>query len=195
MQSRKASNPQDRRTRYTRQAIKAAMLRLMEKKPYSRLTVTEICKAAEINRGTFYLHYYDVEDVLDDLLNDAFSETTSVLDHVLCPNHSSCTYPLCDRIQGSATYRPLFLDDSVAGKIIEKISGDYKERFIAHLMAHSQLTYPEAEAVFYFQINGCLTINRMMLKNRCTDWQTIQYTIDRFLKAGLEALLDGPQSH
>ena len=25
----------------------------------TKITVTEICKNAEINRGTFYLHYYD----------------------------------------------------------------------------------------------------------------------------------------
>ena len=53
---------QDRRTRYTRQTIKNTFLELLTQKSFTKITVTEICKNAEINRGTFYLHYYDVHD-------------------------------------------------------------------------------------------------------------------------------------
>ena len=51
---------QDRRTRYTRQTIKNTFLELLTQKSFTKITVTEICKNAEINRGTFYLHYYDI---------------------------------------------------------------------------------------------------------------------------------------
>ena len=33
----------DRRTRYTRQTIKDSFLTLLEEKPFSKITVTEIC--------------------------------------------------------------------------------------------------------------------------------------------------------
>ena len=61
---------QDRRTRYTRQTIKDTFLELLTQKSFTKITVTEICKNAEINRGTFYLHYYDIHDVLSDIFND-----------------------------------------------------------------------------------------------------------------------------
>ena len=50
---------QDRRTRYTRQTIKDTFLEIVKaQKSFTKITVTaEICKNAEINRGTFYLHY------------------------------------------------------------------------------------------------------------------------------------------
>ena len=51
----------DRRTRYTRRLIQDTLLALMDKKPFSRVTVTELCRHAEINRGTFYLHYLDLD--------------------------------------------------------------------------------------------------------------------------------------
>ena len=60
---------QDRRTRYTRQTIKDTFLELLNQKSFTKITVTEICKNAEINRGTFYLHYYDIHDVLSDIFN------------------------------------------------------------------------------------------------------------------------------
>ena len=85
---------EDRRTRYTRQVIKEAFLKLLEEKEYPKITVTEICRLAEINRGTFYLHYYDTADVLDDLLNEILKETTSVIDHVFCSARASGAAPI-----------------------------------------------------------------------------------------------------
>ena len=179
----------DRRTRYTRQAIRETLLELMEEKPFSRVTVTEVCRKAEMNRGTFYLHYLDLDDVLDDLIAEMLSDTTCVLDHVLCPERTCATYPFCDKIHSSRQYRVLFLDDSVTERLLGKISEAYQENYITYLMSHSLLTFQEAEAIFTFQMNGCLAINRLMLRNHCEDWKAIQRTIDGFIKAGLEHYL------
>lgn len=37
---------------------------LLEKKPFEYITVTEICRAAGVNRSTFYLHYENTCDLL-----------------------------------------------------------------------------------------------------------------------------------
>ena len=77
---------QDRRTRYTRQTIKDTFLELLNQKNFTKITVTEICKNAEINRGTFYLHYYDIYDVLSDILNDMTQDMLTTVDHLFCLN-------------------------------------------------------------------------------------------------------------
>lgn len=179
----------DRRTRYTRQTIKDIFLEELQTKPYGKITVTELCKKAEMNRGTFYLHYYDIDDVLNDILEDFLSDTSSVLDHVLCPYKLDCTYPFCEKIRSSSHYQMLFFDDVTSARMLDKISDLGKENFVTRLMQSSLLTFEQAEAVFYFQMNGCLAINRMMLKNQCADWSRIQQTIDQFIKAGLETFL------
>lgn len=181
----------DRRTRYTRSVIRESLLELMKKTPFEKITVTEICRRAEINRGTFYLHYCDACDVLDDLLDEVFSDTTDVIDHVMCPNRAACTYPLCEKIQTSPQYHPLFMDDAAAARILKKLSDNCEERFVTYLMQNSALTFEQAEAIFHFQINGCLVVNRMMLKNCCTDWRKIQSVIDQYIKAGLTAAAAG----
>lgn len=73
--------------------------------------------------------------------------------------------------------------------MLEKLSDLGKENFVTRLMKNSLLTFEQAEAIFYFQMNGCLAINHMMLKNQCTDWSKIQQTIDQFIWAGLENFL------
>ena len=64
-----------------------------------------------------------------------------------------------------------------------------KEDYVTWLMSHSLLTFEEAEAIFYFQMNGCLSINKVMLRNHCSDWKKIQRAIDQFIRAGLESFL------
>lgn len=43
-----------------------ALLALLEKKSFEYLTVSEICKAAGVNRSTFYLHYENLSDLLNE---------------------------------------------------------------------------------------------------------------------------------
>lgn len=53
-----------------------ALLRLLEKKDFEFITVKEICATAGVNRSTFYLHYENTYDLLEEsmaLLNNRFS--------------------------------------------------------------------------------------------------------------------------
>lgn len=62
----------DLRVRYTRMVIEESFLKLLKEKPVSKITVTEICQLAHINRGTFYKHYPDVPGLLESMEEDLF---------------------------------------------------------------------------------------------------------------------------
>ena len=115
------TNVIDRRTRYTQQTIKDSFLSLLKEKPFSKITVTEVCRMSEINRGTFYLHYYDIDDVLDSLLEDVITDTASVLDHVLCSEKIGCTFPFCQKVQEDTRLQVLFFDDVASSRLLEKL--------------------------------------------------------------------------
>lgn len=51
----------------TKQAIKKALLMQMEEIGFQRVTVKNLALTAKINRGTFYLHYTDKFEVMEDL--------------------------------------------------------------------------------------------------------------------------------
>ena len=189
MKNRDQNPGTDRRTRYTRSAIRQSLLTLMQQKPFAKITVTEICRLSEINRGTFYMHYYDLEDVLDDVIKEMIRDTTQLYDHVMCPEKSRCTYPFCRKVQESREFRILFSDETASSRLLERLCELSKEDFITRLMQNSLLSYEQAEAVLYFQMNGCLAVNKRMLKNNCRDWDQIQQAIDQFIRAGLESYL------
>ena len=57
----------DRRVLYTKMFLRESLLELMKEKPVDKITPTELCRRAEINRNTFYTHYYTARDVLEEI--------------------------------------------------------------------------------------------------------------------------------
>lgn len=64
----------DRRTKYTKKIIKDTLISLLSEKDIKKITVSEICKIADINRATFYRYYLDVYDLLDKIEEDFINE-------------------------------------------------------------------------------------------------------------------------
>lgn len=54
----------DRRKQYTQRVLKESLLKLMQTKQISNITIKEICDLADINRSTFYAHYANQHDLL-----------------------------------------------------------------------------------------------------------------------------------
>ncbi|KEO85102.1 TetR/AcrR family transcriptional regulator [Tumebacillus flagellatus] len=68
----------DRRKKRTRQLLRKALLDLIEERGLDRITVRDLTERAEINRGTFYLHYRDVPDLMEQLKQEIFEGLTQV---------------------------------------------------------------------------------------------------------------------
>ena len=54
---------EDKRIRRTKKLLRQALTRLMQQKDFKSITVTDVVREADINRGTFYAHYRDVYDL------------------------------------------------------------------------------------------------------------------------------------
>ncbi|RPF52191.1 TetR/AcrR family transcriptional regulator [Aquisalibacillus elongatus] len=57
----------DRRKKYTRRVLKESLISLLSEKSISSITVKELCEKADINRSTFYTHYSDHYDLLEQI--------------------------------------------------------------------------------------------------------------------------------
>lgn len=54
----------DNRVRYTKMVLQQALLKILQRKHIDKVSVKELCEEAEVNRGTFYLHYSTPNDIL-----------------------------------------------------------------------------------------------------------------------------------
>ena len=60
-------NEKDRRVIKTKRSIQSSLVEMMKDTPYQEISVTNLCKQADIGRGTFYLHYNDIYEVVQEL--------------------------------------------------------------------------------------------------------------------------------
>lgn len=71
---------EDHRTRITKAMIRSAVLRLLETKPVGAISISELCREADISRSTFYAHYDSPEDVLRSIEAEVVSKLISNAD-------------------------------------------------------------------------------------------------------------------
>ncbi len=71
---------EDHRIRVTRAIIKDAFVSLLKKRPIKDISVKELCAEANINRSTFYFHYTDVYDLLEQIEQEMFDDLRKMLD-------------------------------------------------------------------------------------------------------------------
>ena len=69
----------DRRVRRTRTLLQQSLIRLMAEKEIRNITVKELTDSADITRGTFYLHYTDIYDILKSMEYEMFVEFNAIL--------------------------------------------------------------------------------------------------------------------
>ena len=75
----------DRRVKYTKKVIKETFISLLEEKELNKITVSELCSIADINRATFYRYYLDIYDLYDKIRDEFVSE----LKQIIVTNHDN----------------------------------------------------------------------------------------------------------
>ncbi len=64
-------NLSDLRVVKTKKSISNAFIKLLAKKDFRSITITEIAKMAEINRKTFYNYYSSVDDIMKEIVDSS----------------------------------------------------------------------------------------------------------------------------
>lgn len=69
----------DRRIRKTKAQLRSGLLELLKDKKIQDITVQELVDKVDINRSTFYLHYKDIYDLLEQIEKDYNEDFTSFM--------------------------------------------------------------------------------------------------------------------
>lgn len=68
-----------KRNTETKAYIKTALTKLLTQKKFEDITISDLTKTAGINRGTFYLHYKDKYDMMDQFKNETLDNLSCIL--------------------------------------------------------------------------------------------------------------------
>ena len=72
---------EDRRVRKTKAALKEVLIEALQIKDLSRITVMELCKNADINRSTFYLHFDNVYSLWQSIESEICGNMENILNN------------------------------------------------------------------------------------------------------------------
>lgn len=196
---------EDRRVIYTKNAIKDALLELMKEKSFEKLSISRVCEAAQITRTTFYSHYDSLEQVLDELINEAFevaeySSTTLSMslpqrlhyllqfDTVEALREHNSDLPTCQRIADMPKYRVLFQDRTLSEYIKNKLFRMMKPSVIPEIVEYCRISQAEAERMFRYMLSGSYEVNSSLNWIKNDEWFASRLAILRVETAGLEAI-------
>ncbi|MGW0251946.1 TetR family transcriptional regulator [Nocardia goodfellowii] len=83
--------PEDRRVRRSRRALREALVSLTLERGYSSVTVEDITARADLGRATFYSHYTDKDDLLQQIVTDLIEDLNRRLEPLADPGEVGFT--------------------------------------------------------------------------------------------------------
>ena len=157
------------RKEMTRMLLKEGLLSCLENHSFESLTVTLLCKASGITRSTFYLHYSNIMEIVDDLVDDAIAYSK----------------PLCQRIIRHKKYLPLFLDEQISEYVLQRIIRSEKDRQGLVMAEALGTSFDVGVSVFVFLVHGLYAVNKQYKWSQSDEWLEAQKVIFELVYRGL----------
>lgn len=157
----------DRRTKKTRKNIKDTFLSYLSVKPLSKITVAEIAKDLDINRGTFYLHYHDVFDLYDSFVDEVIYNSLMILRESYSPkkhiDYLFLSSQLVIYFEKNYTLLNLLLESELGDDTIRKL----EEALVQEVIMNENLQQTDQLAILeiHFTISGIISVlSKWMVK-------------------------------
>ncbi len=189
----------DRRIRKSREAIKQAVVDLLDDNTIEQLSVTRIAKEADVNRKTFYNHFFSPQDVLSTLEDDLTERTLTVMRrfdyHSLSTNPQPLIKTLSREFDESLLFRRLLFEQDTSSRLIQKLKRTLKEELTEVYRAR----YSGDEAAFSyalsFIISGALDCYQEWYRSgRNMPLERLSRYIGALIAEGIQSVLENGET-
>lgn len=170
----------DRRAAYTRRAIHSAFYELLEATPFAKISVADICRCADVNRATFYRHYEDKYQLVDELIDEALA-------CVVCDEEQR-GLDVCQQLPTNHYHLLLYRDLEIGARMIARIVERYGGERVEAIQKRTNLDADAARLLQIYTAYGNFAVNRLLKWERGDAWRDAQRVIKRFVDAGYVAL-------
>lgn len=149
----------DLRAQYSRSVLKRGLVALLLDKPLDQISISELCKACGINRGTFYHHYSDIRDVYNEIEKEFFSQIERRLDmadmtHVDCEFFSSLLRYFFD----NPNLAQVVYSETSSSKLMIRVRSMVRNRVYESLLVrHPEYTFADLDDLFGYIIGGVIS--------------------------------------
>lgn len=169
----------------SRKLINDALADLLQEKPLDKITVTDVVRRADINRGTFYAHYADIPDVIEHLVDQTFCRIRDAFSQQSCP---LTELPAIILLQVQTVleedldfYRKVMVSN-ISGMMQEKLCSVVLDYLLEHEDEYSVISHEEFVFMMRFCTGGLGSLYR--------DWFAgeLPLTLDQLTRKSVEML-------
>ena len=165
---------EDRRVRRTKKLLTQALTQLLQEKQINEITVKELTDLADMNRGTFYLYYKDMFDMLEKIEDGMFEALDAIVSLHEHDDVSQQTKPilldLFRFIQDNQEMCRVLLSPHGDMNFLHKLNEVVREKC---LKAWPNIRKEKGEADFdyhySFVVFGCAGIIRAWVNRNCSE--------------------------
>lgn len=174
----------DRRLIKTNDAIREVFLSLLAEKTIDKTTVAELCRRADIGRGTFYLHYVDIYGLYDCIKAEIFEELSTFFDACdsLCHPQSflKLINVITNYISSNKTNILLLFASEKNKANLQTLKRFFMEKLFSQNTTYHISDYDYAEIVFI--VSGIIGILEEWLNNGLTtSSKEISFVLEQLL--------------
>lgn len=176
----------DRRTRYSIDMIKKALFTLLQEKELSAVTVTDLCRLADVNRGTFYRYFKDVPDLFSHIEDEFLDNFQQVLSS---DDMSSYYMSILQSIRDNSSLIRFLILSNGTSHIIEKLLLLQKDFLLDALGSHCpHLGRKEVEYIFEYILGGFIySLSKWFAEDMTLPLETLEKNLSRMTEAILAA--------
>ena len=165
---------EDRRVRRTKKLLTQALTQLLQEKQINEITVKELTDLADMNRGTFYLYYKDMFDMLEKIEDGMFEALDAIISLHEHDDVSQQTKPilldLSDFIEENQEMCRVLLSPHGDMNFLHRLNEVVREKC---LKAWPEIRKEKGEADFdyhySFVVFGCAGIIRAWVNRNCSE--------------------------
>ncbi|CDM68921.1 hypothetical protein CM240_1763 [Clostridium bornimense] len=184
----------DRRIRKTKKFLKDGLIELMLEKSINDISVKELTEKIDLNRGTFYLHYKDIFDLLEQIEDEFLQEFNKIMfshseDHLEC-SLLSLLIDIFNYLKTNAGICTVLLSNNGDRNFINKIKELIRAKCFSVWTVMFELPKTDAFDYFYtFIVSGCIGIFEAWLNNGLKESPyEIASLTESFILNGIDAL-------
>lgn len=169
----------------SRKLINDALADLLQEKPLDKITVTDVVRRADINRGTFYAHYADIPDVIQHLVDMTFCRIRDVIDQqsmTMAEIPGVIMRQVQVVLEEDIEFYQKVMASSISGMLQEKLCDIMLDYLLDHEAEISTVSHEEFVFMVRFCTGGLGTLYRNWLSGE------IPMTLDELTQKSVDIL-------
>lgn len=130
--------------------LEEAYLELLSEKDAEKISVTDVTRRADLNRGTFYAHYDGIHDLESSLTEKLVQRLTVILEEVMDSSFLQNPRPILDRIGAFLIENSDLLHRLVFCKKLLPVIALLEERLREQMIRKLTAEYPDEMPFIFF---------------------------------------------